>query len=381
MPPGRTMLYSLVTIWHERNRFLPGILAVTFSAVLIAVQGGLLLGMFSIVSVPIDRSNADIWVGHPGVLSIDLSLPVPEDWQARVAAQPEVARTEVYLQGYILWCREPDGAVETCALIGSRLEDDALGAIRDLTPELRFRLTEPGAIVVDETEQERLGITGVGHVAEVMGCRVRVVGFVHGLRGLTGAYIFCSLQTARMLLARAGLQDGQATYLLARCHDPADAPAVVEHLRKYPNLSAFTTEEFSQRSRLHWLVKTKAGVALSCAAFLGLVVGAAVTSQTLYAATAASLREYAVLEALGVATWRMVGMVLAQSFWVGLFGTAVAVPVVLGMARAFEGLGSKVLLPPWLLAATAAVTLVMALLSGVLALRSLRLAEPASLLR
>lgn len=43
------MLYSLITIWRERNRFLPGILAVSFSAVLIAVQCSLLLGMFSIV--------------------------------------------------------------------------------------------------------------------------------------------------------------------------------------------------------------------------------------------------------------------------------------------------------------------------------------------
>ena len=375
------MLYSLITIWRERNRFLPGILAVSFSAVLIAVQCSLLLGMFSIVSIPIDRSSADIWVGHPGVLSIDLSLPIPEEWQTRLAAQPEVARTEIYLQGYVLWSRSQDGAVETCAVIGTRLDDDAVGAIRDLSPELRFRLTEPGAIVVDEAERERLGITREGYVAEVMGCRVCVVGFVNGLKGLTGAYIFCSIQTARMLLSHAGLRDDQAIYLLARCHDPADAPKVVRRLRDYPNMSAFTAEEFSRRSRLHWLTKTKAGLSLSCAALLGLIDGAAVTSQTLYAATVASLREYAVLEALGIPTWRMIAMVLAQSLWVGLLGILLAVPVIFGMVWLFERLGSKVMLPPWLLAATVAVTLAMALLSGVIALRSLRLVEPTSLLR
>ena len=46
-----------------------------------------------------------------------------------------------------------------------------------------------------------------------------------------------------------------------------------------------------------------------------------------------------------------------------------------------QSLGAKVLLPVWLLAGAAAVTLVMALLSGLAALRSLRLAEPATLLR
>ncbi len=47
----------------------------------------------------------------------------------------------------------------------------------------------------------------------------------------------------------------------------------------------------------------------------------AVTSQTLYAATAASLREYAVLRALGIPRRRMAGMVMAQSLWVGLGGS------------------------------------------------------------
>ena len=39
------MTYALTTIWYERQRFLPAIMAVSFSAVLIAVQGGLMIGM------------------------------------------------------------------------------------------------------------------------------------------------------------------------------------------------------------------------------------------------------------------------------------------------------------------------------------------------
>ena len=39
------MSYSLATLWHDRQRYLPGMLAVAFSAVLIALQCGLLLGL------------------------------------------------------------------------------------------------------------------------------------------------------------------------------------------------------------------------------------------------------------------------------------------------------------------------------------------------
>jgi hypothetical protein len=90
------MTYSLITLWHERNRFLPGILAVAFSALLIVVQCGLLLGIFSMFAMPIDRSAADLWVPYPGTRSVDLCPPIPLAWQARLARQPEVERIEPY---------------------------------------------------------------------------------------------------------------------------------------------------------------------------------------------------------------------------------------------------------------------------------------------
>jgi putative ABC transport system permease protein len=295
----------------------------------------------------------------------------------RVAGQPGVERTEIFLQGFLYWTK-PDGGSELCIVIGSRLDDDALGAVQELTPELRRKLTEPGSIVVDEGELSRLGIRGIGDVGEISNRRVRVVGLVHGLRSLSGPYIFCGSPTARALLR---LRPDQTTYVLARCHHPAEAPNVVDGLRPYPTMSAFVSEDFSRRSRLHWLTKTKAGIALGCAAALGLLVGAVVTSQTLYAATAASLKEYAVLRALGVPRWRMAATVLAQALWVGLAGMAIAGPVVYGLNQAARAGGVPLLLPGWLLGIAVVVTMTMAMLSGIAALRSLRRLEPALLLR
>src|SRR6202011_5608169 len=79
MGPG----YTFPILWHERSRFLTGVLAVAFSALLITVQCGMLLGVFSIMSLPVDHAArefkggeaVDVWVGHPTVLSVDLGLP------------------------------------------------------------------------------------------------------------------------------------------------------------------------------------------------------------------------------------------------------------------------------------------------------------------
>src|SRR5438477_819329 len=97
------MAYSLTTIWYERQRFLPAILAVAFSAALVAVQAGLVLGLLSMMSLPVDRAAADVWVGFPGVRSVDLGHPVPERWASRLAAQPEVERAETAVLGFVPW--------------------------------------------------------------------------------------------------------------------------------------------------------------------------------------------------------------------------------------------------------------------------------------
>jgi putative ABC transport system permease protein len=371
------MSYSLATLWFERQRFLPGVLAVAFSALLIALQCGLLLGLFSITSLPIDETHADVWVGHPEVPSVDLGRPIPEAWQSYLA-MPEVERVEPYVQGFAYWAK-PTGGSELCILIGSRLAPGSLGTVNMLTPVQRAKLSEPGAIIIDESEFGRLGISKVGDYAEVSKQRVRVVDTVRGIKSLAGPYIFCSIETAR---PRLSLDGDETIFLLAKCKNPADAEKVVERLKPYSHkLAASTSESFSLHSRLHWLTKTKAGIALGLAAALGLLVGAVVTSQTLYAATVAQLREYAVLRAMGIPRWRMALTVLAQSFWVGVAGVALAVPTVFLLGHLGNEVGAKILLPWWLITFSVTLTMGMALLSGLAALRSLRLIEPVALLR
>src|SRR5207244_9257860 len=252
------------TIWHDRQLYFPGVLAVAFSAVLIALQCGLLLGLLSVTALPIANTRADIWVGSPDVLSLDLGRAIPQSFLTRVAEHPEVERVEEYYQGFTYW-NKPGGGSELCIVIGSSLEDDALGWVNALTPELRRLLTEPDAVVIDESEFDRLGLkTGIGETGEIGGRKVRVVGLIRGYKSLAGPYVFCSQSTARPLIPRCG--PDQTVYLLAKCRRPEDVQGVVEKLRHYTDMSAFESNEFSVRSRMHWLTKTKAGLAIGYSA-------------------------------------------------------------------------------------------------------------------
>jgi putative ABC transport system permease protein len=376
--------YSLTTIWYERQRFLPAILAVAFSAVLVAVQAGIVLGLLSMMSLPVDKATADVWVGYPGVRSVDLGRPIPERWVVRVAAQPEVERAEPAVLGFSLWTRPgptPNSTIsEVCTVVGTRLDPNSLAAVEGVRVDrdLLARLSEHGAVAVDESELSRLGINKVGEDADVFGVRVRVVGLVRGYKSLGGPYIFCSLDTARALLR---YQSDEATYLVAKTMDPAHAETVARRLGGYAQLTAFTADEFSAQSRMHWLITTKAGIAVGFTALLGLLVGAVVTSQTLYAATAASQREFATLRAMGIPKWRLKLNVLVQSFWVGLFGIIVAAPFTLLLAEIANSMGTSVRLHPIILLIAVAVTMTMAIGSGLAALRSFQNVDPAHNIR
>jgi putative ABC transport system permease protein len=374
--------YSLATLWHERPRYLPGIGAVAFSAVLIALQSGLLLGLFKITSIPVDHTRADVWLGSSEVLSVDLGRPIPFTYVARAAGDPRVKRVEAYYQAFASWIK-PDGGSELCIIIGFDVSDESLGALTEITPEMRVALTEPNTIVIDKAERKRLGVEHTDY-AEINKVKVRIVGETTGLKSLAGPYVFCNRDTARLALRNMTPRD-TTTYYLIECHDKADGPAVARDLnaeyRDRHDMTVMTADEFSIHSRWHWLLKTKAGIALGYTAVLGLLVGMVVTSQTLYAATAASAKEYAILLAMGIPRRKVTATVLVQSFWVGLFGIVMAYPTV--HALAYMGRFAEVLIPlPWeLLAIAAAVTLVMSLLAGLMALRSVRRIEPMSLLR
>jgi putative ABC transport system permease protein len=378
------MSYALQTLWHERQRYFAGVLAVTFSAVLIALQCGLLLGLFKITSIPIDHTQVDkgrvVWVGSKAVPSVDLGKPIPESYLTRVAGTPGADMPEMFLANFANF-NKPTGGTELCFLLGSRMDPDSVADSDVLTPELRVALTEDYAIALDESDMRRLALDSPEGEPKINGKKVKVVGYVKGLKSLAAPWVFCSFSTAKKLMGPF-LPPDSVSYFLLDCKTPDRAAEVAKYLQdRYPDMGVATGSQFSFKTREYWLTKTKAGVALGYAALLGLIVGAVITAQTLYSATMASAKEFAILLALGVPRWRISWMVLTQSFWVGVIGVCLAYPMCLGLRWVAMQWNTEVDLRWEVLAGTAVVTMVTAVAAGAWAVRSVRKIEPMSLLR
>jgi putative ABC transport system permease protein len=95
----------------------------------------------------------------------------------------------------------------------------------------------------------------------------------------------------------------------------------------------------------------------------------------------ASAKEFATLLALGIPRKKIYGLVMAQSFWVGVLGTVLAYPIVHVLALGAALGNAKVVLRWEVLLGAAIITICTALFAGLFALRSVRKIEPMSLLR
>ncbi len=370
------------TLIHEWRRFLPAIVAVGFAGLLQLLQAALVLGIFSSASVYVTGSSADVWVGYAGTQSVNLGRPIDPDLEMLLRMDPAVTAVEPFLWVDADWRGAHDTGGESVFVSGIDPRPGAMMFSRILSDRQRALLQQPDAVIVDRADIDKLGVR-VGDSAAINGRRVRVVGVASGLRALGGVNVVGSLATARDLNTdRAAV--GRPTYLVARLRHRQQADEVVRRLRGKPGFGpydAWTAAQFSRRSVAYWLFDTGAGAGVLFLAGIVFLVGAIITSQTLMAAVAGSVREYATLNALGVGLTNLRWVVLEQAFWVGAIGLSGATGLsvlVLWLARSQDV--PVVLNVPISLAC---VTLAMGLaaVSGLAAMRSLRKADPAMLLR
>ncbi|HEY3696464.1 ABC transporter permease [Phenylobacterium sp.] len=371
---------ALKTLLHDWRRYAPAVVAVAFSGLLVLLQGAVILGIFSLSSLYVTRSSADLWVGFPGVQSIDLGRPIAAQAEMFIWMNPHVKRVEPFLWGSGQWRTERRGMVNVY-IVGVDAADDAMALDDVLTPGLRARLRAPGAVLVDAGDIGKLGLQ-VGDTAEINGQRVRVVGATRGLRALGGVNVIASLATTRELDPMAG-PGGDVAYFIARTDDPKAAPAVAADLNRTGRARGFeamTDDRFAARTTRYWLVESGAGAAFVFGSITAVLVALVITSQTLAAAVAASLKEFAALRALGFSMGALRGIVVAQAAWVGVAGVALAGVLTVALVAAARSQGVPVVLSGGMMSATGALVVVVALVSGAFALRRVATADPATLL-
>ncbi len=370
------------TLIYEWRRFLPAILAVGFASLLQLLQAALVLGIFGSASVYITGSSGDLWAGYPGTQSVNLGRPISEDVAMRLRMDPDVTKVEPFRWVDADWRGPRDTGGVSVFVSGIDPRADGMMFSRALPLALRARLNEPGAVIVDKADLDSLGVN-IGDTAAINGQRVRVVGVSSGLRALGGVNIVASLETARVL-DLSPENTGKMTYFVAKLRPGVKPKKVANRLNgsnAFGPYTVWTAKAFARESQLYWMFDTGAGAGVLFLAGIVFLVGAVITSQTLIAAVIGSIREYATLNALGVGRGSLRKVVMEQAFWVGALGLLCSVVIGAILLVIARSRSVPMEMRPLTAAACLALSMALAIVSGLASVRSLRRADPASLLR
>ncbi|KAA5546299.1 FtsX-like permease family protein [Roseiconus nitratireducens] len=308
------------TLLHDRGKLTAGLVGVIFSVVLVNLQGGLFLGLMGKTSTLIDRSDAQIWVGHRGMRNVDFAHPFPERWQYVVAGLKGVDQVEP-LRVEFAEMSMPDGNFETVVLVGVQ-EDSDLGRPYEIVTGPADALQKNDAVVIDDCDQDLLRDPALNELREINGRRIRIAGKSHGVIGfLANPYVFTRYE---QLAELTGFDRRDTSYLLVQLKPDADADAVCEAIEaRLPDVSAMTASQYAWTSADFWIRRTGIGLSFGAATLLGLLVGLVMVGQTLYAMVLDRVSEYATLRAIGLNERELLSVLIMQSAIVAIVGIAI----------------------------------------------------------
>lgn len=347
-------------LFQDRLRFAATTIGIVFSVVLVMVQMGLYLGFGRMVTTMIERADTDLWVMRQGTKCFE-DPSLLGDMRKDILAVPGVASASPLVIGFSDW-RLPSGEMTPIFLVGSNLQRNDLqpwnvvaGSAKDLS--------EPGAVAVDTTYDERLGLQGLGTEANIRGKKVRVVALTEGIRSFTTTpFIFTDIDAARRYI---GLPESVASYYLVKLKPGADLRRVQQDLKAgISKVDVLTTPQFAERSRKFWLFSTGAGSALFAGALLGIIVGTVIVAQTLYSSTKDHLNEFATLRAMGSSNRYIYSVIMYQALLNAVIGFCLASVIGFGVVAVTTHGALPVTITPGLMASIFALTVVMCVLSA-----------------
>jgi putative ABC transport system permease protein len=364
-------------LFHDRLRFVATIVGIIFSIVLVTVQAGLYVGFRRMVTTMIDHSPADLWIMPAGTKCFEDPSLLDDRQRFRALAVDGVVGAAPIVIGYAQW-RLPSGTTTPVFIVGSDLQGYGLRPWNLVSGHIED-LTIPGAVAIDQSYFERLGVRETGDSAEIRDQKVQVAAVTRGIRSFTTTpYVFAGVDRAR---GYTGVASNKASYFLVRVSRDANVDRVRGLLREsLSEVEVLTAAEFRSRSRSFWLFGTGAGAALFAGALLGLIVGTVIVAQTLYSSTKDHLSEFATLRAIGSSGAYIYMVIVWQALLAAIAGFCGAAAISSIVVRMTEDSALAVVVTPAMMVALFLLTGVMCVASAIAAIVQVMRIDPTTVL-
>ena len=345
-------IFALKMLFGDSARFYGMLLGLAFSTLLISQQAAIFVGLMSrTFGFITDTPQPDLWIVDPAQQFLDDNKPLRSTAVQRVRSIEGIEWAVPIFKG-LLVVNLPDGKRQVSQIIG--IDDASLiagppfmveGALTDLR--------KPDAIIVDERASRREFKMNkppeggeprplrVGDILELNELRAEVVGICKATQTFQSQPVIYT--TYSRATQYAPPERRMVTMVLAGLSKGANQAQVIETIAERTGLSAFTGEEFTEKTYVYWMLQTGIPINFGTAIVLGFFVGVAVAGQMFYNFVLDNLKYFGAMKAMGASRKILLGMVFLQASTVALlgFGLGIAVTSIFGLTVPNEKLAFR----------------------------------------
>jgi putative ABC transport system permease protein len=345
-------IFALKMLFGDSARFYGMLLGLAFSTLLISQQASIFVGLMSrTFGFVTDTPQPDLWIVDPAQRFLDDNKPLRSTAVQRVRSIEGIEWAVPLFKG-LLVVNLPDGKRQVSQIIG--IDDASLiagppfmveGALTDLR--------KPDAIIVDERASRKEFKMNkppeggeprplrVGDILELNELRAEVVGICKATQTFQSQPVIYT--TYSRATQYAPPERRMVTMVLAGLSKGANQAQVIEMIAERTGLSAFTGEEFTEKTYVYWMLQTGIPINFGTAIVLGFFVGVAVAGQMFYNFVLDNLKYFGAMKAMGASRKILLGMVFLQASTVALlgFGLGIAVTSIFGLTVPNEKLAFR----------------------------------------
>ena len=383
--PSRRIPLALLLLCRQPGRLAVALAGIAFAGILMFMQLGFRDGLFDASVTVHQQFDTDLVLMSPRTMSSIGMAPFPRRRLVQAMADPAVSGTTPVHWNLLLW-RNPDTRSTRSILTLGFEPGDPLFLDPTLAAKARL-LTQKGRVLFDERSRPEFGPIAerfrAGRVVEteVAGKRVRVAGLV-SLGPSFGAdgNLLTSRETFLQLMPQT--PPGSIELGLIRLLPGSDSAAVAQRLKRLlpDDVRVFTKAEFEEFEKTYWRTSTAIGFIFTLGAAMGFVVGCVIVYQILFTDISRHIREYATLKAMGYGQGYLRRVVLAESLYLAVLGYIPGWLMAVGVYALAE---AKIFIPMRMdfdkSVLVFGLIFGMCVVSGLLAVRKLKDADPASM--
>lgn len=395
---------SLLNFISQPARAIVSVLGVAFALLLIFMQLGFRGAVGNTATIVYGKLAGDLVMRSPDYVHLYEPKTIDRSWMNMVASHPDVEAVDPFFIMLHRWqnpprneeCDDapPDGSFRTVGMMGMQLDRPVI-QVEELLDKLSL-LKDPDAMLVDRATRaeygpencKRFSDADISKSTELGGRKTLIAGHFKLGTGLAtnGAVLVSDVAFGR----RAGIDVRRRASLGLVRLKPGRDPALVRAAltswlaEREPRfqlaVQMLTMEQQKLWERKRWLNETPIGMIFTMGVGLSFIIGAAIVYMVLATDVASRLPEYATLKAMGYAPSYLAQTVLRQAWLLSVAGYFPAFLIAMVLYQITSSLSGIPTFMTWQRAVGVfGLSLLMCTLAGLLAVRKLLKAEPASL--